>query len=85
MTPANKLLGRKIVPQPGLFHVWPLKPDVERGKHPMEITDLLYAEATIIAVWVEKGNTGSTLKVGTEGPGGETHDFYLSHVLLKGE
>jgi hypothetical protein len=81
---SNKLLGRKIIPQPGLERVWPKKSGVPYDKHNIEPSDLLFTEAEIVAAWVEKDPGGASyVKVSAVSDGGDVVEFYLTHVKIK--
>lgn len=81
---SNKLLGRKIIPQPGLERLWPKKPGVPFEKHDIELSDLLFTEAEIVAAWVEKeSGEESHVKVSAVSDEGHVGEFYLKWVQLK--
>ncbi len=83
---SNKLLGRKIIPMPGLERTWPKKPGVPFEKYDVELSDLLFTEAEIVAAWVEKEpGSESHIKVSAVSDNGDVAEFYLKWVKIKTE
>jgi hypothetical protein len=81
----TNLIGRKVVPLPSLFRLWPRK---EKGLNnakrddELELSDLEYTEAEIVAAWVEKDGGSSSVKIACVSPTGDAKEFYLTLVKV---
>lgn len=62
---SNQVLGRQVIPMPGLEHIWKLAPNLAG--------DIF---GTIEAVWVQDGN----IKFLVRGPMGDFMEVFATHV-----